>query len=129
MRKDCFMKKIEFDTVYDEQATKFYKEIGNGKYERTIRVHRVEPTIGYIIGDCFKYCGIYYENDKHMTGYDYGDYEPPAFAQTKRIDFWEVATGFNEIVLVPKKQLDQEHYVTEFENDWDKWREENQHIW
>lgn len=115
--KDMFLKKITFDTIYDDYATKQYKKLNNRKpeeWKREIKVERIEQKEGVIVGSCFKFDGIIQESYKEPnTCMGNGEYYPANFSPSARIDFWEVYVSMNEIYLVPKKHLEEHRYVVE----------------
>jgi hypothetical protein len=124
MKVSSFLKPVTYNTVYYEFATKIYENMSHGKHKRTVRVIKVSDSKGYIIGECFKFDGIYTEGDK------WGDEpDPPVFEHKKRIDFWIVAIHMNETVLVPKGEVEEFRVVTEFKDqDYFTWLEENKNI-
>lgn len=63
-----------------------------------------DPGEGYVIGDCYKYEGVY------SPGYhDEFEGEQAILVSRKRINFHKVLIGFNQVVLVNKKDIRRNH--------------------
>lgn len=100
-----FLEEITFDTVF--YGIEYFGD------NRTQMFTKVDPTNGYIIGNCYKFDGKYYGStpggptyDGYETGYDDG--EDAGLTDRKSIKYWKVVTQMNEILLVPREPITEE---------------------
>ena len=90
-------KKAKFKVI----TTIEYEDLKN----KVVKHHSLpEEKEGYIIGTFYKYTGKYYRGcpNPGMFG---EDYDPPSLENKKRINFYKILTGFNEIYEVAVDQV------------------------
>lgn len=100
-----FGKKINFNVVFDKEATSLYADPPTeDKYYdavRTVWLKELEQDHeGIIVGQTWKCDGDYYKSSSCGD-----EYEPACLVTTKRWPFWVVYSDMNEQYLVPKNPM------------------------